>query len=472
LPTNPLKTGSQSDSYRTFGRYILVVATGLRLLLALVNREANDAHIPVIKSIAFDHHFPTRDEMWEGFQPKLFHTVAALIWRVLPNDLTWQIISAQMLNALAGVLTIWIIFRFLTGVQLSTRVRLLALALFALNPALIGINSQVTNDSFVILFSTAALYFGFRYFKEFRTTDWILMTASTCLAVLSKGNGIVVLIALICTGIAQLGRLIPSASEHRMRRAASLAVLVLIVIGSASVLGPYYDHYRRYGTPFVTNYQPDPLPHWSTEPTPHPYPGVTTVKESFFTFRLFNLIRHPHQTQMRWGYPRHRRSLWSQLYGGWNYAQFPSAPNSWQADSKRILFIGKILMVLAFLPACIFVVGLVRQLGTVVRGALKREKVESRATFLLVIVTLGFLLFEIAYSARYHEYTVMKPIFIFPGLLGFLAVFATACDEFYQAISSRWARIADFLLWSLAVVYSVDVIVLTKQISSFPFVTS
>src|SRR5947209_13846576 len=115
----PLETGGQADSYPIFGRYMLIISSGLRLLLAFVNREANDAHLPVIKSIAFYHHFPTRSEMWEGFQPKLFHAVTALIWRALPNDLTWQIISAQMLNALAGILTIWIFFRFLTEIQLS-----------------------------------------------------------------------------------------------------------------------------------------------------------------------------------------------------------------------------------------------------------------------------------------------------------------------------------------------------------------
>src|SRR5262249_30651502 len=92
----------------------LVVGVALRIVLAIVNLEANDPHLPVIRAIAFEHRFPTRKEGGEGFQPKLYHTTVAILWLLLPTRAPSALTrSAQLVSCAAGVLTLLIVLRFL-----------------------------------------------------------------------------------------------------------------------------------------------------------------------------------------------------------------------------------------------------------------------------------------------------------------------------------------------------------------------
>jgi len=77
---------------------VLVAGVAVRVLLAFVNLEANDAHLPVIRAIAFEHRFPTREQEWEGFQPKLYHTTAGLVWRLLPTRDPYALTRAAQLE--------------------------------------------------------------------------------------------------------------------------------------------------------------------------------------------------------------------------------------------------------------------------------------------------------------------------------------------------------------------------------------
>jgi hypothetical protein len=91
-----------------------VIGIAVRVLLAFVNVEANDPHLPVIRAIAFEHRFPSREQEWEGFQPKLYHTTAALVWRLLPTRDPYSLTrAAQFVSCAAGVTTLFVVLRFL-----------------------------------------------------------------------------------------------------------------------------------------------------------------------------------------------------------------------------------------------------------------------------------------------------------------------------------------------------------------------
>lgn len=71
--STPQPAGGPRQSTTRFARpsipVALVAATlglgsVLRLRLALVNAEANDPHLPVIRIIAFEHRFPVWGEAW------------------------------------------------------------------------------------------------------------------------------------------------------------------------------------------------------------------------------------------------------------------------------------------------------------------------------------------------------------------------------------------------------------------------
>ena len=125
---------------------VLVLGVLLRLYLAVVNREANDDHLSVIRIIALQHHLPRVREAWEGFQPKLYHVSVAMLWNLSPwQSSTARIQIAQLVACVAGIATLFIVRNALISRGISPPIRLLAFALVALNPALIGLNAQATN---------------------------------------------------------------------------------------------------------------------------------------------------------------------------------------------------------------------------------------------------------------------------------------------------------------------------------------
>ena len=78
------------------------------------------------------------------------------------------------MSCAAGIVTLWIALVFLCSeINVSANVRFLSFSLMALNPGLIGINAQATNDSFVILFASPALYSGYHFFEKRRVRDFI-----------------------------------------------------------------------------------------------------------------------------------------------------------------------------------------------------------------------------------------------------------------------------------------------------------
>ncbi len=166
-----------------FARSAIVLGVALRLALAWVNGEANDDHMPVIRTIEFEHRFPTVHEEWESFQPKLYHTTVAIVLGTLGvESSTAQVRIAQLIGCLAGLATLVIAVRFFRRSPLSPQAQTGAIAFMSLNPALIGINGQATNDSFVILFGTLALTAGVNFFRDYRARDFGVMTAASLAA--------------------------------------------------------------------------------------------------------------------------------------------------------------------------------------------------------------------------------------------------------------------------------------------------
>lgn len=63
--------------YRTFTMIVFLAAVLLRIFLSFVNSEANDAHMSVCRIILNEGRLPVKDEVWEGYHPKLYHNCVA-----------------------------------------------------------------------------------------------------------------------------------------------------------------------------------------------------------------------------------------------------------------------------------------------------------------------------------------------------------------------------------------------------------
>jgi len=450
-------------------RGVFAVGVLLRLYLAVVNREANDDHLAVIRIIAFQHHLPRLREAWEGFQPKLYHVSVAMLWNLSPwQSSTARILIAQLVACAAGIATLFIVREALIRRGVSPPIRLLVFALVALNPALIGLSAQATNDSFVIMFSTLALDRAVEFFRSGGRRDFILMSASVVLAALSKGNALVVFLAITVTLVHAIVRrqAIPGLSRRQVM--ALSAVFVTIFIVFTATLGSYRSNWEDTGNPFSVNGDPAPMPHLIKRTYVY-RPGTTSIVDTYFTFRFVDMLEHPMITNDVDVYPQHRTSLWSQLYGRAHLAHFAQHPPSWRNTSPLVLAVARLILVLALLPTAFLLVGMLRAVAGVTmptwRGVSPRR--ETLDQELLALIAVGFIAFIVLYSLRYRDFSTMKAEFLFPGLLAYVFFFA---DEVGQAEAryGRHARLRHVAGWVFAVLlglYVTDVVILAVQLT-------
>jgi hypothetical protein len=461
---------------------VLVVGVVSRLWLALVNEEANDRHLPVIRIIAFEHRFPAWDEKWEAFQPKLYHLTAALVWRAMGSGSSHSALvrAAQLVSCAAGVLTLLVVVRFLRERAVSDRARIAVIALAALNPGLVGMSAQATNDAFVILFGSLTVYYGVRFFTRWRGGDFVGVCVASLLAGISKGNGLVVIAAVLATCALVFAR--PRvAAPHGGRRAALAYGLAfaLLVIPAVAFVGPYAGYQRRLGTPFVTNMGESPAPHLFRQ-TFAERPGLTSLAHGLLTFRLLDLLEHPASTSDPTTYPTHRTSLWTRVYAQNFSIRFERCPPSWASTSRIVENLTRTLFLLGLVPIALLASGAAAAVRDVARGWLTDagRSPEGRdgprgswpATALLVLTAAGFLAFVALYSVRVRDYSTMKQIFVLPGLLGFVAFTAMGIDRVATrsagnrraALLSRAATTGVFLV---ALASAVDVALLIRDLS-------
>src|SRR5271157_5800068 len=136
---------------------IFLISLSLRVSLALVNREADDNHMFPVRNIMLTNSLPTKAAGGESFQPKLYHyTVARLakLEGINPWNKNGLMLMGQLINFIAGLIIVLVAFMLIKYFPVGNeKLKLLTFGLVALSPSLIRINSQASNDTFVILLS-------------------------------------------------------------------------------------------------------------------------------------------------------------------------------------------------------------------------------------------------------------------------------------------------------------------------------
>ena len=457
-------------SFKKTALWIFACGVILRVALALVNDQANDDHMKVIKIMAYENRIPENYEAGEAFQPKLYHaTVAALLKIGRPQTAQLETILAQLISCAAGILALLLAYRFfMSEVELSEKVRFIAFSLLALNPVLIGINAQATNDSFVILFGSLAFYFGWHFFQNQRTLDFCWMLVSAVLAGLSKGNGLVIFIAILATFAIAFCRI--GNAQYSLRSLTALHGFIFLVVYLALVptLGPYWKTYRQYDSPFVTSADPVLLPYWNALPSER-----VGIVNALFTFRFGDMLRNPQRVNKDGPYPLHQFSGWSQLYGRAHFVHFDAYPNSWVVPTgtwaRPLVFdIGRLILLCALLPTVLMLTGLLRSLISAARSLITVQVSERRLTdWLLDFTAVGYILFLVVLFIKYGNTGWFKAIYIFPGFLAFLIFFARECERFYVWCKEKkiLRASADTIFAVLLLLYLIDATALIGQLS-------
>jgi len=351
---------------------------------------------------------------------------------------------AQFVTCIAGVATLFVLLGFLRSLPLTERSRGVAFAVVALNPKMIATSIQATNDAFVILFATIALAAGHRFFRNFSSRAFAVMTVATLLACVSKGNGLVIAVAIACTFVVALLR--PPVSRHRILGFAAL--MLVAFVATVPALGGYWSRYQQGKNPFAVNQDPAPPPHFIQE-TFDKRPGITSIVKGYLTFRLADMLVNP-EVDMADGsgaYPLHRTSFWSLLYGGAHSFHYEYDPENWRSRNPVVLWLLRAIWVLALIPTAMLAIGLLRGIRQVVNAAFGFVSgIKWNAEFLLAVTALGYIGFAMAYGYRYRDYATMKPIFLYPAMVPFIGYYAGELER----VTSRGRRLMGKLAYGSA----------------------
>lgn len=447
---------------------IFVIGVLLRLSLSLVNYDANDDHFSVINIIASENRIPESAECWECFQPKLFHFFIASVLKTLSIQKLGNAYKiGQAITCLSGILTLVVVLLFLSSLNFTEFAKFFGFTLVALNPKLIGINAQLTNDSFVILFVSVSLYYALEYFKKPMCKKFVLMMLFVLLSALTKGNGLVLLPIILSMFLYVIIFRDRQSKLQKKHYLVAMIVFLISYVCLVPVLGQYWQKYQLYGSPFVTNIEKKPLPKL-IEKTYAGRPGITSIVDSYLTFRITDLFANPVISHEFDNYPTHRTSLWSQLYGSANFVHFSNWPETWKSEHMIDLNTGRLIFLLALVPAGLFLFGFVRNFVKIVKHVRMREfhsVVTERLLFF--IGTCGFFLFIISYTMQYRDFSTMKAIFIFPGLLCLIYQLLSGIDCYngLLILRNKWTCCINGSFIVLSALYCFNIIRLIVQLA-------
>ncbi len=412
---------------------IFLLSFFLRFSLASINRYANDHHFQVIQLIRTTHTIPDRNtpSCKQCYHPKFYYLSTAKLIDLLslnkPMDYDYQRTLAQYVNALAGLITIGFILSFLLKINLPKNIILITTALIALNPRFVSINIQVTNDSFAILFSTLAIYFFYFFLKNKKRQSIILTTIFTSLALLSKFSGIILLMGMVLILIIKL---LLSFRKKQLLRLYATALIIFLVgtISSAILLGPYYTNYQTAGDPLAINIPKSPPPHFIKRTYLDKKNGMISVVDSFFKFRIINLIQYPFMSKANQVRAKTlaKTSLWTQIYARFNFIQYESHPMFWKNKSDNARVIAEVSYLTALLPLAIFFYGFLVNAQNLFLGLKKYglNFILTNSEWIFFFFAILFLVAIMKFSADYRTVSSMKSIYILPAILSFIKILA------------------------------------------------
>ncbi|MFC1630981.1 phospholipid carrier-dependent glycosyltransferase [Candidatus Omnitrophota bacterium] len=433
----------KKDKYKWCIILIFVMAAILRMSLSIVNQDAYDNHFEVIDIIKDEDRLPTLEDCHQCYHPKLYHATVAAILEFFPlRNHRIKLILAQLLNSLAGLLTIYIVWIFLNNSLLADRVKLISFSLVALNPKLIGVNAMVSNDSFVIFFSTLAMYLLHCFFASKRPKYFLALLISTILAGLTKANGLVLFAAILLIFVLIIIKDAKFSLNPKKGYLAYLLIFLFTFLLIVPKLGQY-DKVASQGGTLIFNYHPRaPFPNFFKDATTDndDEPEITSIKSGYFTFRLFGLLKHPkNQGESSMPTDLHEISLWSQLYAQTHDINFDYSSGSWQTDNKVILNMSRAIFVLALLPTFFLLVEIGKRLKIWFGATIKREFdfIRRDNDWIFDILFIGYIAAIIFYTLMFRNNDCMKAMYIFPALIAVVSLVSKGLERIYRLFEQR-----------------------------------
>lgn len=402
---------------------ILILAVGLRVWIATYNTDANDNHLEVIERIKATGEMPVVDDCWQCYHVKAYHYPAAVaLARLNIDNPLEQLRVLQYGNVLMGLLTLMLLWAWLRREEIGDKWKLTLFALIALNPRFAAINAEVTNDSLVILAATACF---FCYARFLATRRFVLLWAALLLAGLAaatKASGLVVVILVF--GHLALYAAMSYRHLGRLKKQFVVFALVLAVIGVVVPYAGYVQNAREAGAPLANNIEKFPFPNWIEEKR-WSQAGTISIVDSYLTFPWTGLVAYPFINKSPILYPEHRTSHWAQLYGRHAFSRFERWPAAWTTNAYWTARVGQAAMILSLAPLGLLIAGLLSLTGDVIRRlqpwARLKGLIKDPGVF-VAMTAVAMIAMSLKLSLDFQTFGIMKAIYIYPGLIGILAL--------------------------------------------------
>jgi hypothetical protein len=403
----------------------------LRVILAVVNHDANDDHMAVVDFIITHARLARIGECFECGQAQFYHSLVARTVQLL--GLTGQRETyhsvGQVYTLAAGLATLAAGCALIREATSDERLRLRAFALFACNPALVELSVQASNDGFAVCFGSLCIWLTIRLTRvalsEPLALSRVLWPAYSVIAAgLSKANGVVIFLATALVFLARVAA--PSLRAGlRWNALAALGIVTVPAIVLFLAFGPYVPSYEVRGSPFALGVaESGGLPKFC-EPTPAredeawQYPGVLSICDGYLTFKIADVVRQPYITIGSDDYSGARTSLWTQLYARSHFLYFENWPASWRMLTPPIIWLGRLSMIAGLLTLAITAYGFAAALYRLlvppsIGGWIDRLWSPEGA---VVVFGLGLLASSAWLNAVHRDSANMKAIYVYPAIL-------------------------------------------------------
>jgi hypothetical protein len=139
--------------------------------------------------------------------------------------------------------------------------------------------------------------YAIKYWRKSSFTATAIIVAIPSILAMTKGNGLVLLIAAI-------GLIVLSSVNNKQLKLKTLLfqiTLLVLSLGSIAYFGNYAEKHTKYDNAFKSNIPRQPKANFFREDTLFKgRKGLTTISETFFSFKLKSLLDQPLQHQ--WTY--------------------------------------------------------------------------------------------------------------------------------------------------------------------------
>jgi hypothetical protein len=413
---------------------VLGLGIALRCLVYFFLAPANnDAHISIIEFLVEHKAFPNIVDNYLTFHPPLYYLMAAPIFA-----LSGSAKAVQALSLLFSVFTLIVLYFVIyrTRLVVSTRAKLLCLALVSFLPQFIMFSLYVSNDSLSFFLGALVAWACANYLERPSWKNKASLAIYTGLGLLTKTSFLAfvpVLVLFIFFVEVREAR-----SPLRAIRTTSAFFLLVFLIGCYK----YIDNYIKYKNPLINSLD---VPVWSFQQ--RSFEGIY----SYFDFNLLHLISSPsipfEEVMGESASVGNTGAYPLLLYGTFWYQMIPES-NFRGASHKPYSYLGSVIYLVALIPLVAFLIGTAKCLGGLPSFIRNYDKANAGSRGkLLTYVTSALLLLSVALLflalVKYHVWTVMQGRYLFPCLPGILALFAVGVERLerikYGAIVLKWS---------------------------------